>query len=143
MGPICPGVVRGLAIHGEFQAEGYEGRYYSKTSHTEIRSVNDALFRLGQIVHHLRYGYRGVVVGYDPECKAADAWYALQIQGKGYEPTRQQPWYHVLVDGSNGQTYVAQQNLEPGDSRRPVDHPLIYRYFATFRDGCYHEPSWN
>jgi len=107
------------------------------------RVTEDVLFRVGQIVHHLRYQYRGVVIGYDPTCHADDAWYTYQTQGKDYKPTKQQPWYHVLVDGSSGQTYVAQQNLERGDSSRPIDHPLVYRFFATFHDGCYHEPSWN
>ncbi len=101
------------------------------------------LFRVGQIVHHLRYGYRGVVVGYDPTCQADDAWYTFQIQGKGHKPTKQQPWYHVLVDGSTNQTYVAEQNLESGDSSWPIDHPMVYRFFATFHDGRYHQPSWN
>ncbi len=107
------------------------------------RVTEDVLFRVGHIVHHVRYGYRGVVVGYDATCQANDAWYAFQIKGKGYKPTRQQPWYHVLVDGSTGQTYVAQQNLEPGDSRQPIDHPLVFHFFATFHNGRYHEPSRN
>ena len=94
-------------------------------------------------MHHVRYGYRGVVVGFDETCQADDAWYTFQTQGKGYKPAKQQPWYHVLVDGSTGQTYVAQQNLEPGDSRKPIEHPLVYQFFAEFHDGRYHEPNWN
>lgn len=105
--------------------------------------TEDVHFRVGQIVHHVRYGYRGVVVGFDETCQADDAWYTFQTQGKGYKPAKQQPWYHVLVDGSTGQTYVAQQNLEPGDSRKPIEHPLVYQFFAEFHDGRYHEPNWN
>ncbi len=107
------------------------------------RVTRDVLFREGQIVRHLRYGYRGVVVGYDRTCQADDAWYEFQMRGKGYRPTRKQPWYHVLVDGSVRQTYVAQQNLEVGDSTRPIDHPLIHRFFGAFEGGSYHRPSWN
>ena len=105
--------------------------------------TQEVLFRVGQIVHHLRYDYRGVVVGCDRTCQADDAWYDFQVQGKGYAPAKNQPWYHVLVDGSTHQTYVAQQNLEPGDSTRPIDHPLIYHFFAGFLGGRYHRPSWN
>ena len=64
------------------------------------RVTRNVLFREGQIVRHLRYAYRGVVVGYDRTCQADDAWYDFQTRGKGYRPTRDQPWYHVLVDGS-------------------------------------------
>ena len=105
--------------------------------------TDDILFGLGQIVQHVRYGYRGVVVGYDPTCQADDEWYTFQIQGKGYEPAKDQPWYHVLVDGSAGQTYVAQQNLERGDPSRPINHPLLHRFFSRFDSGRYHEPNWN
>lgn len=107
------------------------------------RVTRDVLFREGQIVHHVRYGYRGVIAACDRTCKADDSWYEFQIRGKGYRPTREQPWYHVLVDGSARQTYVAQQNLEAGDSTRPIDHPLIHHFFNAFHGGTYHRPSWN
>jgi len=105
--------------------------------------TKDVLFRVGDIAQQVRYGYRGVVVGYDATCQADDAWYAFQIQGKNYKPTRQQPWYHVLVDDSTGQTYVAQQNLELGDSSHPIEHPLVFHFFETFCDGRYYQPSCN
>ena len=105
--------------------------------------TQDALFQIGQIVHHLRYDYRGVVVGCDPKCLADSEWYEYQTKGKTDKPTKQQPWYDVLVDGASHQCYVAQQNLEPGDSNRPIDHPLLGDYFATFLGGRYHKESLN
>ena len=101
------------------------------------------LFRVGEIVHHLRYDYRGVIVGHDTTCKAADDLYEYQTKGKSYKPTREQPWYHVLVDGSTTQTYVAQQNLETGDSSQPIDNPMVEHVFTTFLDGRYHKESLN
>ena len=101
------------------------------------------LFRVGEIVHHLRYDYRGVIVGHDATCKAADDWYEYQTKGKSYKPTKEQPWYHVLVDGSTTQTYVAQQNLEAGDSSQPIDNPMVEHVFTTFLDGRYHKESLN
>jgi heat shock protein HspQ len=105
--------------------------------------TKDVLFKVGEIVHHLRYDYRGVIVGCDATCEADETWYEFQTQGKSYKPTRQQPWYHVLVDGATHQTYVAQQNLEPGDSTRPIDHPLVDQAFATFLGGRYHKANLN
>ena len=101
------------------------------------------LFKVGQIVHHLRYDYRGVIIARDSTCQAEDAWYDFQTAGKSYQPTKQQPWYHVLVDGTSNQTYVAQQNLEPGDCSRRIDHPMVDRVFATFLNGRYHETNLN
>lgn len=105
--------------------------------------TEDVLFQVGQIVHHLRYDYRGVIVGYDSSCQAEDAWYQFQTKGKSYKPTKEQPWYHVLVDGATHQTYVAQQNLRPGDCSHPISHPLVDQVFMSFLDGRYYKESLN
>ena len=105
--------------------------------------IKDLLFQIGQIVHHVRYDYRGVIVDCDRACTADDQWYEYQTKGKGYKPTKEQPWYHVLVDGSTHQTYVAQQNLEPSEDHRPIDHPLVDQVFVTFFAGRYHTVSLN
>ena len=102
-----------------------------------------ALFQVGQIVRHVRYGYRGVIVDCDPRCMAADEWYEHQTKGKDYKPTKKQPWYHVLVDGAAHQTYVAQQNLELSEDRRPINHPSVDRIFATFLEGRYFRENLN
>jgi len=90
-------------------------------------------FSVGQLVLHLRYGYRGVVAGWDPECVADDDWYF----GNRTQPTRAQPWYHVLVHGGEHSTYVAQENLEAYDGGEQVVHPLTRELFESFSGGCY------
>ncbi len=92
-----------------------------------------ARFKPGHLVHHRRYGYRGVVVAVDSNCKADSEWYSSNQT----QPDRNQPWYHVLVDGSTTITYPAQENLEPDPSRERVDHPLLAHFFSDFRDGRY------
>lgn len=90
-------------------------------------------FQPGDLVHHRRYGYRGVVVDVDSCCQADDAWYdANQTQ-----PARDQPWYHVLVDGTTDTTYPAQENLETDLTAAPIDHPLVDLFFTEFKDGRY------
>lgn len=86
-----------------------------------------ARFRPGQLVKHKRYGYRGVIVDLDPICKAPDEWY----QSNQTQPDRNQPWYHVLVDGSANATYAAQTSLEADDSGEPVRHPLVAVFFTA------------
>lgn len=91
-------------------------------------------FELGQLVKHRLYGYRGVIVAYDTYCKAGEKWY----QSNKTQPSREQPWYHVLVHDSGGiSTYVAQSNLEVDASGEPVDHPRVKTYFSDFEDGRY------
>ncbi len=85
-------------------------------------------FEPGDLVRHMRYGYRGVVVAFDPECKADLKWYLANRT----QPDRDQPWYHVLVDGVGRVTYTAETSLESDDSTAPVRHPLVRLFFDGF-----------
>lgn len=90
-------------------------------------------FRPGDLVRHRHYGYRGVIVDVDPECRADDEWYASNRT----QPPKDQPWYHVLVDGSQSATYAAQTNLEADEEDDPVDNPFVSLFFAGFEGGLY------
>ena len=79
-------------------------------------------FSPGQIVRHLLYNYRGVVVEFDLTCQAEEVWY----QSNQTQPDKNQPWYHLLVDGVKQVTYVAQTNLEK-DRGSWNDQPLFLR----------------
>ena len=95
-------------------------------------------FKVGEIVHHKRYHYRGVIVDWDGHCTADEDWY----QSNKTQPKRDQAWYHVLVEGG-GQTYVAEENLEPDKSKEIIQHPLVKRFFTSFYQGQYYKESMN
>jgi len=91
-------------------------------------------FDVGAVIKHKLYGYRGVIVAFDPVCVAGDKWYYANKT----QPARNQPWYHVLVHDSGGlSTYVAQSNLDYDKSPEPINHPRIGAYFSAFKDGRY------
>ena len=90
-------------------------------------------FVAGQIVRHKRYGYRGVIVDFDMRCLADEQWY----QRNETQPDRDQPWYHVLVDGSATVTYAAQESLIVDDDVEPITHPLLRLFFRGFKGGRY------
>ena len=96
-------------------------------------SQTDPLYHPGQIVRHRRYGYRGVVVDFDMTCKAAEAWY----QSNQTRPDRNQPWYHVLVDGSSNTTYAAQTSLQVDEDATPIIHPYLEHFFTEFTGDRY------
>ena len=96
-------------------------------------------FAVGQVIHHRRYDYRGVVVGHDPQCEADEGWY----QNNKTQPRRDQPWYHVLVDNAEQTTYVAEDNLEPDASDQPIRHPLVGKIFRGFLHGRYYREGLN
>lgn len=112
-------------------------QYYLKTGRVPSRNANvttgDVLYPPGQVVRHRLYGYRGVVVDVDRSCQADDAWYLSNLT----QPDRNQPWYHVLVDGSPVTTYPAQSNLEADTSEPEIRHPLLSVYFKGLDAGRY------
>ncbi|MEQ9454748.1 MAG: heat shock protein HspQ [Phycisphaeraceae bacterium] len=85
-------------------------------------------FAAGQLVRHKQYGYRGVVVDFDLSCRANEQWY----QGNQSQPEREQPWYHVLVDGSEIATYAAESSLDVDEDSEAVTHALIRHFFDAY-----------
>jgi len=94
----------------------------------------DPKFHIGQVIHHRRFDYRGVVVDVDPEYQGSEDWYEVMARSR---PPRDAPWYHVLVDGAGHMTYVAERHLEPDPSGEQIEHPALGRFFDRFEGGRY------
>jgi len=93
-----------------------------------------ARFFVGQVVHHRRFGYRGVVYDVDATFQGTDEWYNEVARSR---PPRSQPWYHVLVDQGEHTTYVAERHLEHDTRGGPIAHPLLGALFGTFHGDRY------
>lgn len=93
-----------------------------------------AKWNVGQLVHHKRFGYRGVIYDVDAEFMLGDEWYEQMAKSR---PPKDEPWYRVLVDGADYETYVAQRNLEADSSREPIQHPYITSLFRGFNGDRY------
>lgn len=101
--------------------------------HQPHQALTQAAFRPGDLVRDKEGQFRGVVVQVDPGCKADDTWYYTHKT----QPDRNQPWYHILVDGSSSSTYAAQDELEADGGGRTVNHPLLSYFFGPFEEGRY------
>ena len=93
-----------------------------------------AKFSPGQIIHHRRFDYRGVIVDVDPVYQGSEQWYEQMARS---HPPKDEPWYHVLVHEAEHSTYVAERNLEPDRTGEPIAHPVLDQFFAELRDGFY------
>ncbi len=91
-------------------------------------------FSIGQIIHHLKFDYRGVIIDVDASFESSEEWYEMMAKSN---PPKDKPWYHVLVNKSTTTTYVAEQNLEEDSSKQPILHPLVDVYFSRFEEGRY------
>ena len=97
-------------------------------------TVLKAKFSPGQIIHHRRFDYRGVIVDVDPVFQGSDQWYEQMARS---HPPKDEPWYHVLVHDNPIETYVAERNLEADRSGKAVNHPYVQQFFSALLDGKY------
>ena len=96
---------------------------------------HSAKFFAGQIVHHQKFDYRGVVFDVDATFQGTDEWYEAVARSR---PPKDAPWYHVLVDGAGHTTYVAERHLvKSNECGVPIKHPLVGELFGEFQEGRY------
>lgn len=93
-----------------------------------------AEFSVGRLITHKRFGYRGVIVDVDANFQLSDEWYEEIARSR---PPKDRPWYHILVDGGDHMTYVAERHLELDRSDEPINHPWLVEFFTDFERGRY------
>lgn len=96
-----------------------------------------ARFKIGDVVKHRLYPFRGVVFDVDPVFSNTEAW--LQSIPADLRPRRDQPFYHLFAQ--NAETtylaYVSEQNLLLDESGKPCRHPQIPLMFSGLERGFY------
>ncbi len=102
--------------------------------------ISNAKFSVGELIHHVKFDYRGVIVDVDADFQLTDEWYDQVARSR---PPKDQPWYHVLVHDTAQMTYVAERNLESDSSGKQINHPLLGEYFSRFTDGRYHSGQFS
>ncbi len=91
-----------------------------------------AKFSIGDVVHHRLFLYRGIIFDVDIEFSETEDWYENVATTR---PAKDQPWYHIIVDGENHETYVAESNLVADDNHDPVQHPALRSLFSETEQG--------
>jgi heat shock protein HspQ len=97
----------------------------------------EAKFKLGDVVKHRVFPFRGVVFDVDPVFDNTEEW--LASIPESVRPHKDQPFYHLLAE--NAETtyvaYVSEQNLLPDGTGRPCRHPLLKQMFEGPVKGAY------
>lgn len=102
-----------------------------------MREAKIAKFRIGQVVRHRLFPFRGVIFDVDPEFANTEEWYeAIPAEVR---PRKDQPFYHLLAENEETEyvAYVSEQNLLDDTSGEPVRHPQLNEFFEMTRDGNY------
>ena len=102
-----------------------------------MNTVKTAKFRIGQVVRHRIFPFRGVIFDVDPEFANTEEWY--QSIPAEVRPRRDQPFYHLFAENAESEyiAYVSEQNLLEDMSGDPVRHPQIVDFFDKTADGRY------
>jgi heat shock protein HspQ len=96
-----------------------------------------AKFKLGEVVKHRVFAFRGVVFDIDPVFNNTEEWW-LSIP-ENVRPSKDQPFYHLFAENAESEyiAYVSEQNLLPDTSGKPVRHPQVNAVFERDDHGGY------
>lgn len=96
-----------------------------------------AKFRIGDVVKHRVYPFRGVIFDVDPVFGNTDEWW--ESIPEHIRPSKDQPFYHLFAENAETEyvAYVSEQNLVMDNSDQPIRHPQAAQFFGRRKDGAY------
>ena len=109
-----------------------------KQMYESVSRMRSAKFRLGDVVKHRVFPFRGVVFDIDPVFNNTEEWW-LSIP-ENVRPSKDQPFYHLFAENAETEyvAYVSEQNLLPDTSGEPLRHPQVAESFEKDDMGQYH-----
>ena len=86
--------------------------------------LRTAKFRIGQVVKHRFFDFRGVIFDVDATFSNTEEWW--QSIPEDIRPSRDQPFYHLLAENEDTEyiAYVSEQNLLTDD---PINRFVTHR----------------
>jgi heat shock protein HspQ len=102
-----------------------------------MNKIRIAKYKIGQVVKHRLYSFRGVVFDIDPEFNNTEEWWE-SIPAE-VRPRKDQPFYHLFAENAESEyvAYVSEQNLLPDASDTPIRHPQVAQEFVRDETGDY------
>ena len=102
-----------------------------------MNKIRSAKYKIGQVVKHRLYSFRGVVFDIDPEFNNTEEWWeSIPADAR---PRKNQPFYHLFAENAETEyvAYVSEQNLLPDASDAPIRHPQVAQEFVRDEAGDY------
>jgi heat shock protein HspQ len=99
--------------------------------------ARSAKFRIGQVVRHRLFPFRGVIFDVDPSFSNTEEWW-LAIPAE-IRPSKDQPFYHLFAENAETEyiAYVSEQNLLADTSNEPIRHPQVAELFEPDGNGTF------
>jgi heat shock protein HspQ len=102
-----------------------------------MNKMRAAKYKIGQVVKHRVFPFRGVVFDIDPVFNNTEEWYeAIPAEVR---PSKDQPFYHLFAENAESEyiAYVSEQNLLPDTTGEPLRHPQVSEVFERDDQGSY------
>ena len=102
-----------------------------------MNNTRAAKYKIGQVLRHRIFPFRGVVFDIDPVFNNTEEWYqSIPAEAR---PHKDQPFYHLFAENSETEyiAYVSEQNLLPDTTGEPVRHPQVSEVFVRDEQGSY------
>jgi len=102
-----------------------------------MEKIRIAKYKIGQVLKHRVYPFRGVVFDIDPVFDNTEEWW--ESIPADVRPRKDQPFYHLYAENADTEyiAYVSEQNLLPDTSDKPLRHPQINEVFIQDDSGTY------
>jgi hemimethylated DNA binding protein len=117
--------------------------YFAQSADVRDPRPPDVRLRVGQVVKHKKWGYRGVIIGWDEKAQAPKQWLTQMHANNPH--WKDQPNYSILVDTRDRTapqiTYVPQENLETIHLTK-ILHPNVEDFFENFDGSQYLPRPW-
>jgi heat shock protein HspQ len=99
--------------------------------------ARNAKYKIGQIVRHRVYPFRGVIFDVDPTFSNTEEWW--ESIPADVRPHKDQPFYHLFAENAETEyvAYVSEQNLLPDTSGEPIRHPQVAEEFEPDGNGSF------
>jgi heat shock protein HspQ len=113
-------------------------RHNSRLDLASMSKMRLAKFKIGEVVRHRVFPFRGVVFDIDPVFSNTEEWY--QSIPAEVRPHKDQPFYHLFAENEENVyiAYVSEQNLLLDTSGDPIRHPQVSEVFEF--DGKAYRP---
>ncbi|NXN85552.1 FBX21 protein, partial [Bombycilla garrulus] len=118
--------------------------YFGESTHAHSPKPEYIKFRVGQVIIYRRFGYSGVIVGWDVKANTPEE----QLQPR-YSPVKQDlkntPHYRILINKANGfaksTAYVPEEEITVIIGLE-VHHPDMETYFSGYDGSKYIMQPW-
>ncbi|NWR51490.1 FBX21 protein, partial [Regulus satrapa] len=119
--------------------------YFAESTHVHSPKPEYIKYRVGQVIIHRRFGYSGVIVGWEVKANTPEE----QLQPR-YPLVKQDlkdtPYYRILINKANGfgksTAYVPEEEITVIMGLEVVHHPDMDTYFSGYDGSKYIMQPW-